>query len=56
MFQTLPEYQLAEIRERHTRLRREAEHSRLRRESKHSIASAHDNEGPSSGTGYVGTS
>jgi len=34
MFQTLPEYQLAEIRERHTRLRREAEHSRLRRESK----------------------
>ena len=35
MFQTLhPEYQLAEVRERHTRLRREAEHSRLHRESK----------------------
>ncbi len=33
MFQNLhPEYELANIRERHARLRRQAEYSRLRRE------------------------
>jgi hypothetical protein len=35
MFHTLhPEFQLAEVRERHNRMRRDAEHSRLYRESK----------------------